>query len=188
MAGIVARGRPCHDLLCFVSGWLSAVVAVAGTLLGSVLTFVFQQRSSQQRHTWAFGDRLRGDRLASYGAFVTALAEFRRGQMDWFERRREDPVGPGAAAARAESYRLGGIALAALAQVELISDDPGLKEAAGEALAITRRFRTAEHWADVAALQEAEASAREAFVALPAAAVQAPPGAVPARRAGRLAS
>lgn len=167
-----------RDLLCIVtSAEVASVIAVAGTLLGSALTYVFQRLGAGRQREVDFGLQLRAERLAAYGAFVTALSEFRRGQLDWYNRRLEDPAGAAAAAARAESYRLRGVVMSALAQVQLVARDPGLTAAAAAALDVTRRVHDAEDSAARVALETASLKSQDAFVALASAEVQAPPAA-----------
>jgi len=59
--------------------------------------------------------------MAVYSDFGGALAEARRGQYDWWNRRNEAPDGPDCFAARAEAYRLRGLALHALFRVQLVA-------------------------------------------------------------------
>ena len=57
---------------------IPAIIAVAGTLLGSALTYIFQSKKSSafQRELWA-------ERMSAYSSYLAALTEFRRGQLDW---------------------------------------------------------------------------------------------------------
>ena len=64
--------------------------------------------------------------MNAYSSYFTALTEFRRGQADWWNRRKEDPDGTATLAARVESYRLRGVAETALSQVRLIASGDAL--------------------------------------------------------------
>lgn len=112
---------------------ISALVAVAGTVLGSVLTYVFQERAARRAETSTLRRELRAERMSVYSSFLTGLAEYRRGQLDWWWRREEDPRGEATLAARVESYGCGGLAQAAFSQVQLVARNAELAAAASEA-------------------------------------------------------
>jgi membrane protein YqaA with SNARE-associated domain len=52
----------------------SALIAVAGTLLGSVSTFVFQRAGADRAERAARFDQRRQERLAMYAEFAAYLA------------------------------------------------------------------------------------------------------------------
>jgi hypothetical protein len=135
------RRRVGCDLLSAVADSVSAIIAVAGTLLGSALTYWFQQKSFGRMEARRFHQRLWAERLRAYSAYTTALAELRRGQADWYNRRLEGPDSDAEMVTRVESYRLRGLALAALSQVRLVAGDSPLVDAASEAFDMTRRIR-----------------------------------------------
>jgi hypothetical protein len=116
-----------------VVGAVSAVIAVLGTLLGSALTYVFQRRSAERSENFSFQQQLRAERISAYTAFAVAASEFRRGQHDRWHRQDEDPDSAIAFNARIESYRLKGVALQALLQVQLVANDSALANLAKEA-------------------------------------------------------
>jgi hypothetical protein len=167
--------------MCFVSAAIPAVVAVAGTLLGSALTYAFQRWSAAQQRSHEFGRQLRAERLTAYSGFVSVLTEFRRGEFSWFHRELDDPDGPIAAAAKAESFRLRGAALTSLAQVRLVAGDPDVVAAASVARGLSQKVRQGDKAGLDSRLDKAR-EALDAFVALAAAEVQAFP---PGRRADR---
>src|SRR5687767_9276971 len=110
-----------------------SVIAVVGTLLGSVVTFAFQRASAQRAERSARDERLRQERLASYSAFAGAMSELRRGVISlWFDRR-DEADGPELIAAYAESDRLGAAANHARFRVRLLVEDPRLRELADAA-------------------------------------------------------
>ncbi len=117
---------------------ISAIVAVAGTLLGSAVTYLFQSKTSQRAEESAFQRELRVEQMGAYRSLATALTEFRRGQLDWYNRRKEDPDSAATLAARVDSYRLRGVAQTALAQLQLVASEPALVAAANEAFELTR--------------------------------------------------
>jgi hypothetical protein len=152
---------------------MSAVIAVVGTLLGSALASFFQQRSSERAEASALQRELRAERIGAYGALSAALTEFRRGQLDWYNRRKEDPAGAMTLAARVESYRLRGVAQTALAQVQLVASDPALVSAANCAFELTRPVHYAQDSSDLGARIDRAEKALDRFVALAAAEVHA---------------
>lgn len=113
-----------------MGGGLSTLLAVVGTLLGAVVTHLFQRRAADRAQGFAAGQQLRSDRLHVYGDFAGAVTEFRRGQQDRWHRRNEDAVGQAYVEARTESYRLRGVALHALFRVQLIASSHEVVEAA----------------------------------------------------------
>jgi hypothetical protein len=155
-----------------VANAVLAIIAIAGTLLGSSLTYFFQLRTSARAEISVFQRELRAQRLSAYGAYSTALTEFRRGQLDWYNRRKEDPDSELTLAARVESYRLKGIALAALSQVQLVACDPALVVAANRAFDVTRPVHYARDSADLGERSERAKKAINSFIALAAAEVQ----------------
>ena len=109
---------------------VAAIIAVAGTLLGSTLTYLFQLGAPERAEASAFQRELSSERISTYGAYSAALTDWRRGQLDWYNRRKEDSAGEMTLAARVESYRLKGLTRTALSQVQLIASDQALVIAA----------------------------------------------------------
>jgi hypothetical protein len=167
-----------------VANSISAIIAVAGTLLGSALTYLFQSKASARADASAFQREVRTERMSAYSSYSTALTEFRRGQLDWYNRGKEDPSGAATLAARVESYRLRGIAETALAQIRLVASDPALVTAANEAYELTRPVHYAEDGADLDSRTENAKKAVDRFVSLAAAEVQSASAIGRNRRAG----
>lgn len=117
---------------------ISAIVAVAGTILGAILAYVFQNRASERVEASALQRELRAERTSVYSSYITALTEFSRGQTDWYNRRKEDLDGAATLAARIESYRLKSVAQALLARVQLVAGDQAVVAAAVNAFELTR--------------------------------------------------
>ncbi|WP_181764262.1 hypothetical protein [Streptomyces albidus (ex Kaewkla and Franco 2022)] len=113
-----------------MGGGLATLLAVAGTLLGAVVTHLFQRKAADRAQGFAVGQQLRSDRLNVYSDFAGAVTEFRRGQEDRWHRKNEDAAGQAYIEARTESYRLRGVALQALFRVQLIASSQGLVHAA----------------------------------------------------------
>lgn len=154
---------------------ISAIIAVAGTLLGAALTYLFQSRMSERAGASAFQRELRAERMSVYSSYATALTEFSRGQVDWYNRREEDPDSAETFAARVESYRLKGVAQAVLSQVQLVAGSPAVVTAANDAFELTRPVHYAQDSTDLRSRTGTAKKAVNSFVALAAAEIQSSP-------------
>ncbi len=85
--------------------WTS-VVAVVGTLLGSVITHAFQRQASRRSEAFARSEALRQERMATYSAFAEAAEQYRHGQADRWYRKKAEPEGEAFLVARDEAHRL----------------------------------------------------------------------------------
>ncbi|MGW5347491.1 hypothetical protein [Streptomyces sp. NPDC004050] len=108
----------------------TSLIAVAGTLLGSVMTHLFQQRSARRTQEDSRAERLRQERLEVYGSYAGLLVEFRQALLHhWFcvheGRDAEDEV-----ALRARSFELRSAAQNALFRLRLIAEEPEVLAAA----------------------------------------------------------
>ena len=127
---------------------LTAVIAVAGTLLGSAVTYLFQQRVAQRSEAFSQSERLRQERLAAYSAFAEAIMMYRQSQYKRGEQRLQDPAGASYPAAKAESFRLRALAWNALYRLHLLAHDPALIRSAENIM---------EHAADLHRAESTEA-------------------------------
>ena len=84
---------------------LSAVVAVVGTLLGSVATYWFQRSSAERQERVAQAQRHRAERLAVYTEFAAAVTDLRRAAYDRWHRYQEGAQDRAFADARDGYYR-----------------------------------------------------------------------------------
>jgi hypothetical protein len=116
-----------------MEGVVAAIVAVAGTLLGSALTYVFQRQAASRVLVHEFGRQLRADRLAAYSDFLTAMTEFRRAEIYLSRRESADPEGAATAAADADSWRLRATGLTSAGRVRLLAGDRDVVDAANRA-------------------------------------------------------
>jgi hypothetical protein len=115
-----------------MSGALTSLIAVAGTLLGSVATYVFQRSTAGRAERFTRDERLRQERLAAYSAFAEAVMEYRHEQLTQWLRRHGELTEPSSAAA--EQGRQRATAWQARYRVQLLTDDPELIELADEAI------------------------------------------------------
>ena len=68
---------------------LVSLVAVAGTLLGSLSTYLFQRRIAMHAEAVARNERLRQDRLAACGTFAAAITDVKRAVITAWSRRND---------------------------------------------------------------------------------------------------
>src|SRR5690242_21844969 len=61
-----------------MSAVLVSLIAVAGTLLGSLSTYLFQRRTALHTERVTREERLRQDRLAACGTFAAVITEVKR--------------------------------------------------------------------------------------------------------------
>ena len=122
---------------------ITGLAAIIGTVFGSVLTYVFQARSTRQAQQFARDQQFWQERLAACSAFAGVLTDFRRSQNDRWHREQEDPVGVPFISARDESYQLRAKATAAMCRVQLVGGDTELGQLAERALNITTEVHKA---------------------------------------------
>ncbi|MFJ8699169.1 hypothetical protein [Streptomyces ardesiacus] len=151
---------------------ISALIAIADTLLGSAVTHAFQRKASAQDHLFAAQQQIRSDRMTVYSDFAGALTEFRRGQQDRWHRWNEDPDGSAFIEARTEAYRLRGIALHALFRVQLIASARTLIDTAQDAYALTSTLHKASDKTELSAVGTQAREVLEQFIKLASSDVQ----------------
>ncbi|MER7701188.1 MULTISPECIES: hypothetical protein [unclassified Streptomyces] len=143
--------------------WTS-VVAVGGTLMGAVVTHLFQRLAAVRSERFARSEALRQERTATYGAFAAATEDYRHGQAGRWYRMQQDPGGEAFIEARDEAHRLRTAARNTLYRVKLLTDDQEVVRAADEAYRCTRDISTARDRDGRDALDAAARGAIEAFV------------------------
>ncbi|MCT2590802.1 hypothetical protein LHJ74_12915 [Streptomyces sp. N2-109] len=144
--------------------WAS-VVAVGGTLMGAVITHVFQRSASQRGELFARSEALRQERMTTYSSFAAVLEDYRHGQAGRWYSGQEDPDGAAYLAARDEAHRLRTVARQALYRVKLVTDDREVILAAERAYQCTRDISTAQERTERDPLDARARRAIEGFVA-----------------------
>jgi hypothetical protein len=149
-----------------VSAVYASLIAVFGTLLGSLSTYLFQQRTAAEaredrlrQEAEAREDRLRQERAAACSEFAAAVNKLKTGVVTAWLRRANPDEYP---AALAEADRLGSLAEAARFRLLLVSGQP--EPLAGTTFEYMGTLRSAS---DLPALKAAEAefdAAVSAFV------------------------
>jgi hypothetical protein len=112
---------------------MSAIIAVAGTLLGATATYVFQRVDADRKDRSARTERLRQERLAVYIELAAAVTDLRRAAHDRWHRHDEDPDGAAFTAARDHYYKVYGMARNVQLKLRLLTDDTDLVEVAHQA-------------------------------------------------------
>ncbi|GAA3080634.1 hypothetical protein GCM10020000_78110 [Streptomyces olivoverticillatus] len=143
--------------------WTS-VVAVAGTLLGSVITHTFQRLASRRGELFTRSEALRQERIAAYSTFAAAVEDYRHGQANRWYRKQGDPDGEAFITARDEAHRLRTVARQALYKVKLLTDDREVTLAAELAYQCTRDVSIAQDQRDRDSRDTQARQAIEAFV------------------------
>jgi type II secretory pathway pseudopilin PulG len=127
-----------------VDASFASVIAIAGTLLGSALTYLFQIKQSRRAETRDMLQRLRQERLTAYTEFVAAATDYRRSAFTHWYRKQEDSNGRDFLDARAEADRLDALVDRAITQIRLLSSDDSLIAAAQLVRSFAEGIRKAE--------------------------------------------
>ncbi|MGW3650015.1 hypothetical protein [Streptomyces sp. NPDC000878] len=149
---------------------LASLIAVAGTLLGSIITFTFQRRSSTQAEVFARSLQLRQERLTTYSAYAGAVTALKQGTVAlWFSLRR-DADSPETRQAFTECDRLGAATENAQFRVRLLAEDDMLVTLAASASDAISPIRRAATRTELAEREQELQDALNAFIV--AAAIQ----------------
>jgi hypothetical protein len=145
---------------------LPALVAVVGTLLGSVITYRFQQNSFERAEKRSNKKQFRSERISLYSDFAGAIFEFRRAQSDWWISRRHHPEDPRTHEARLEAYRFRGVAHHELFRVQLITANEELVSRAKNVYDLTTLIIRSDATAEQNTRSREALDALESFIAL----------------------
>jgi hypothetical protein len=149
---------------------LASLIAVAGTLLGSIITFTFQRRSSAQAEVFARSRQLRQERLTTYSAYAGAVTALKQGTVALWFRLQGDPDSPEARQAFTECDRLGAATENAQFRVRLLAEDDTLVALAASAFDAIGPIRRASTKTELAEREQELQDNLNAFIA--AAAIQ----------------
>ncbi|MFJ4409232.1 MULTISPECIES: protein kilB [unclassified Streptomyces] len=141
----------------------SSVIAVLGTLLGSVSAYALQQRSGRVERAEHRTEARRSERLAAVTALVSALADHRRAMWVREDLRMAGDTPAAYAAARAESHVTRSAITAPLTQVVILA--PSLAQAADQAVSAAYALRKSPDPATLEARRTAAISAADRLVA-----------------------
>ncbi|MFD5245740.1 hypothetical protein ACFWIW_14405 [Amycolatopsis sp. NPDC058340] len=148
-----------------MNAWLTSLIAVAGTLLGSTSTFLFQRLNTARTERFTRDERLRQDRTEACVDFAGAITGLRRGAVSlWLLRRRAAADDEDLRAAFTESDVLGAAADHARFRVALLTGDPELVALADVAFEHCGAIRDAADHAELAGHEERCQQALDAFI------------------------
>lgn len=159
------------------------MIAVAGTLLGSLVTHWFQRSAAERAAQHTFLERLRQDRLNAYNAFAATAMDYRHHQNDRWHLIRRDPAS--ADSARSTAYSKRAALRTDLLRVRMLTDDIRLHELGAEAIEAIRDIHKAESSQAREESSTRATAAIESFVQRAADSVQALPTPARARAIGR---
>lgn len=152
-----------------MQGVFSALIAVAGTLSGAVLTYIFGRRSAVRAERFARREQVRADSISAYLAYAEAVTEYRRAAYDQWHRQQEGYDQDVVAEVSAEYYRCRSAAEHALLRIKLVaSETRAIVVAAGEALDAATQIRRAQDAGHMTELGDNAARKIDAFVAVAA--------------------
>lgn len=143
---------------------LASLIAVAGTLLGSVITFAVQRRTSAQAEVFARSQQLRQERLTTYSAYAGAVTALKQATVALWFRLQEAPDSPETRQAFAECDRLGAATENAQFHVRLLAQDSTLVALAASAFDAVGPLRTASTKAELALREQHLQDALNAFM------------------------
>ncbi|BBH71813.1 hypothetical protein ACTI_84980 [Actinoplanes sp. OR16] len=116
-----------------MAGWVGSVIAVAGTLLGATLAYLFQRANALRSEVFTRDERLRQERMAAYSGFAGAMASLRQGVVSLWLVKQRMKDGPELLAAYTEADRLGALANHARLRAQLVAGDARIVAVAGAA-------------------------------------------------------
>ncbi|MGY1901238.1 hypothetical protein [Nocardia gipuzkoensis] len=118
---------------------ITALIAIAGTLLGSIVTHNFQRATADRAARQNFSERLRQDRLNAYNAFAASANEYRHHQIERWHRLRQDPDAE--VNSRPESYSRKSALRSEQFRIKLLTNDARLQQLADEAIEAIRSIQ-----------------------------------------------
>ncbi|MFJ9352024.1 hypothetical protein [Streptomyces sp. NPDC101237] len=119
---------------------LAALIAVAGTLLGVVVTNRQQNRRADRSEKTAAAERLRQERVTACADFARTVMEFRSSQYRRWRRRQSAYDSPSYEEARYESHQRRAEAWYALYRLRLVSGERQLVELGNTAMTLATRI------------------------------------------------
>ncbi|MFJ1458669.1 hypothetical protein [Nocardia sp. N2S4-5] len=155
---------------------ITALIAVAGTLLGSTATFLIQRSTAARGAADSFAEQLRRDRLEAFHAVSVAATKFRHGQIErWYLIQEGDPDAEALQAAKRHCYQLRTDLRDALLKVELVIDDPRLQELGVAVIDAIRQIHRATTLSEHVECTTKASNAIRAFVKHASMQIQTPP-------------
>jgi hypothetical protein len=148
-----------------MQGAVTAVIAVAGTLLGSAITYLFQRMNAQRAEVFSFQQQLRSERMIVYSDFAKVVKEYQRAQDSRWFHNYENSEGKDAYDAFTKALDLGSSAQHALFRVELVADSPELIAKAWHSYRLVNKLRQASSADDLGSREDMAEEALRDFIA-----------------------
>ncbi|NYI79083.1 hypothetical protein [Nocardioides panzhihuensis] len=117
----------------------ASVVAVLGTLLGSLATYAIQRSTVRQQQALAGVERRRQERVDAIAVYAEALTTYRRVRMDRWHSVNEDRDDQDTL--RRQNYEVRAAAVSARLRVELLVEDQELRKQCRLALEVIEAMR-----------------------------------------------
>jgi hypothetical protein len=102
---------------------LTGLIGVAGALLGSFTTYLFQNRAAERSQAFERDERRRREQVDACTDFARAVSELKRGLVTLRFHSQRDPGGEEARGAHVECDRLGAATETARFRVQLVCGD-----------------------------------------------------------------
>lgn len=123
-----------------MSSILPAIVAVLGTLSGTLISHLLSRQTSTLQRQLQHEQSLRDERMKVFSEFATLVTDFRRSRNDAWHAEQADPSGEAFARHRDESYRLRASATGAMMRLQLLDESGDLTALAEVALEKTAKI------------------------------------------------
>lgn len=128
----------------------SGVFAIIGVVLGTVLTYVVQNRMASRAEDFVQRQRLRDERLDAYSAFAAGVMDARRAQINrWYQRRESQRGSQLYESAKADSYHARTAARRDEYRVQLVAKDESTRVRAREVVESLGAIHKADTRADM---------------------------------------
>jgi type II secretory pathway pseudopilin PulG len=143
---------------------IAAVIAVIGTLLGSALTYHFQQKVTERAASLGVRERTRQERLEAYAAFGGAAVRYRIAGQDVYHRQVDGSDEETQRLTRAEFYRARAELTDAELRVQLLTTDADLDALMADVITTATALRRATDNADINRRNDTAKAALSRFV------------------------
>ncbi|MCX5197624.1 hypothetical protein OOK31_27650 [Streptomyces sp. NBC_00249] len=143
---------------------VTSLVAVVGTLLGSTVTHLFQQRSARRTEHTARQERMRQERMDLYGEYAGLLVEFRQAMLHHWFCVHEGTDAEEETALRGRSFETRSRTQQGLFRIQLVTGEPELLAVAAEAFEAIGRIDRAAVREEVVPRRDATRELIDSFV------------------------
>jgi hypothetical protein len=143
---------------------LTVLIGVAGTLLGSFTTYLFQNRAAERSQAFERDERRRQEQVDACTGFAAAVTELKRGLVTYRSHSQRDPGGEEAREAHVECDRLDAARQTARFRVQLVCGDPELVNLADAAFDAATKLTSPPSLKELRAAEGQFEAAVKAFI------------------------